>query len=472
MSRLCLVGVGLPAFVAGREHAGPGLRSAHFAVAAARAGHEVLLVCVLPETRALEPAFVHAPVASVGGLRAAAIRTVFAHEKGFPHSPLREQIEAFDPQALVGVTAYGASVALRIGLQVPMWADVFGDLMAEAQAKSLAAGSDACLVHFWSLLAPVLNRADRFSAVSTAQAHALVGQLGLCGRLSAATAGENFVRVIPCSAEPPSPELHGVGRFRLRGEVVPQDARIVLWSGGFNTWCDVDTFARGIELAMDADVSLHLVVTGGSIGGHDERTYERFRSLVERSRNVARVHLLGWIESDGLVGCYADADLGIIVERDLYERRHGSENRAVHWMAHGLPFATTALSEFGGYACAAGCAFAIEAGSPASLSETLGAVFAHPSALASASARCRELAGREFSYASAKPFLDWAASPIKAGDHGCERPLRPGLLSEPEALADVLEAYLAGLSLMELGRRSTRWLWRRVLGIGAYGAHG
>ena len=468
MTRVCLVAMGLPAFVAGRRHAGPGLRSAQFAVALARAGYQVTLFCVMPEGQPLPKDLDYA----VPFVRER-VHCRFVYEKQCRADGVGAQAASLEATALVGVTAYASSVALRLDLGVPMWADLFGDLMAEAQAKASACGDDSCLVHFWSLLSPVLTHADRFSAVSSAQADALVGQLGLCGRLSAATSGESMVAVLPCGAEvdaPRSEEDEGSADGRegseevgLRGRELPADAHILLWSGGFNTWCDIDTLTKGFACAAAADPRMHWVVTGGSIPGHEEASYRRFLHSKHLRNCADRVHCLGWVDSRLLATYYREADLGVVIERDLYERRFGSENRAVHWMAHGLPFVTTALSELGDLACENGAAFRVQPGSAKSLSQTLSYCFADEGRIRSAGVAARRLAEQRFDYSTTTaPLLEWVADPRRAGDFGRERVLRAGLLSEPETLADVLEAYLAGLGPAELGRRSSRWLWRRL----------
>lgn len=455
MSRVLAVAVGIPALVPARHHAGPGMRAAHFATALARAGHEVLLLCIQPEDAAL-PVSLEVEVA--GGT---APRCVFVRERQITDADVRGQMERFAPDALVGVTAYAASVATRLGTTLPMWADIFGDLMAEAQAKAVLVGNDAPLVHFWKLLGPVLERADRFSAVSGAQARALVGQLGLAGRLSAATAGERLVEVIPCAAEPRADD--GDGGRALRGEVVPADAFVVLWSGGFNTWCDVETLVEGVARAMRADPRVHLVATGAAIRGHDERTFERFRELVAGSRVAERFHLLGWVESSCLARVYSEADVGVHVERDLYERELGGENRVVEWLAHGVPCVTTARSELGRSLVRRGLALHATPGDPDALAATLLRALAERPALTTTATAGRAFARAHLGFdATAAPLVAWCGQPHRAADARGERALSVGLFSEPSAVVHLLEAYLASLSGRQLAFRSTRWLWRRM----------
>lgn len=462
MSRLLLVGVGCPSFLASRKHLGPGLRCGHFASVLARAGHDVLVIGVeVGEGASGNASDVQSTEVTVCGRT---VRCLMTDERGLTGSRIRDHVDAFAPQAVIGATAYGAALATRIVPNLPLWADVFGDLMAEAQAKAISHGSDLSVVRFWTTLRVVLERGDRFSAVSTAQASALVGQLGLAGRLGAATAGQDLVSVIPCAAEVAEvaalpAESQSVGP---RGKLVDDDAFIVLWSGSFNTWCDIDTLLEGLERAMRERPRIHFVATGGAVKGHDERTAARFMDRVAAGPLRHRFHLCGWVEDSALPAYYRDADVGICIERDLYERRLGSENRVVQWLVNGLPAVTTARSELGETVVGAGAGFDCPIADPAALANRLVELCDDPAMVRTAAKRCLELSGRFAYEPTARPLLEWASEPVRAGDAAGRRPLSIGLLSRPGEMTELLEAYLSELSFGQIGYRSARWLWRRL----------
>ena len=70
--------------------------------------------------------------------------------------------------------------------------------MAEAQAKMEASRQEGNHpLAYARLLSQLLVRGDRFSAVSERQRLALLGQLGLVGRLTAETVGYELVSNIP-----------------------------------------------------------------------------------------------------------------------------------------------------------------------------------------------------------------------------------------------------------------------------------
>lgn len=485
MSRVLVIGMGVPGFVPARRHAGPGLRAAHFASALAGEGHDVLLLAVLDRNEQAPWAAV-APLAAwdAANDRARAIVVEYLREDDLLSASTRRRIDAFAPDAVVGVTVYAASLAARLHLDAPLWADVFGDIMAEAQAKAARTASDWSIVHFWTLLRGVLEAADRFSAVSVAQAHALVGQLGLAGRLSMRTAGEELVATIPCAVEAP----HEAGdRDAARRDLgLAADEFVLLVSGGVNTWCDVETLVGGVAAAMQAEPRLRVLVTGGAIPGHDEASHAALMAGLQaldaakqraaatvpapvshvadgREPGAGRLLALGWIDSTRLAAVYAASDLALHIERPLYERRLGAENRVVEWLAHGLPVVTTAASETGRELVDAGIAFACRGGDAADLARAILQALHQPHTLAEAAARGRRWAAVERGYTrTAEPLLRWCAAPQPARDRDGARLVRLGLLSHPETSVEMLEAYVAALPVREIARRGLRWIMRRA----------
>jgi glycosyltransferase involved in cell wall biosynthesis len=435
---------------------GPGLRLGHLATALAREGCELLVLAVHNGS-----SFSQAPATVLEGaqqIEGRTVRTIDTAESQLSSAAVASRIRAFAPDALVGVTTLGASLACRLRLDLPLWADMFGDCMAEAQAKAFVHGHDAALARFWTTLAPVLHHADRFSAVSEAQADALVGQLGLAGRLTAGNVGVSLVHVVPCAAEEPD----GVASD-VRDRLVQRDAFVVGWSGSFNTWCDVATLVAGLEIAMARDPRLVFLATGGVVEGHDVATYERFATLVDASPWRDRFKLMGWVEPGMAEACMRATDVGVVVEHDLYERRFGSENRVVHWMARAIPCVTTARSELGRRLVDGGLAYGVRPANPQALADTLARAAAEPEKLRAMGDACARYCKQNFNCTTtAGELVAWCRQPLRASDSGARRVVKLGSFAEPQAMAQMLEAYLDELHLREVAFRGLRWLWRRL----------
>jgi len=457
VTRVCIITAGVPSVLEAHQHHGAGLRTTHFLRALLQAECEVLVVAILPRGH---DALDRLPgSAEVGGRPFALLATT---ERGLIDGELTSKIEDFGADAFVGVSAMAAATACEVVGDSPFWADVFGDLMAEAQAKAAVYESDASLARFWSLLARALDRADRFSAVSARQGDALVGQLGILGRLSKATVGEDLVHVIPCAAEPvQAPAESALDELRRSANLT--DAFVAVCNGSFNTWCDVDTLYEGLAEAMARCPRLHFVATGGAVAGHDDKTYDRFRKLIADGENRDRFHLEGWVPASRLPLFYGVAGVALNIERPCYERRLGSENRVVEWLAAGVPVVTTACSEQGIELARAGVVERVAAGDARGLAAKLLALEADADRRSHLSTAGQAYARAHLGYASsAAALVDWARAPKRAGDAASPRVLRVGLVSEPQAMVALLEAYVAELGTVELLRRGVRWLWRRA----------
>jgi glycosyltransferase involved in cell wall biosynthesis len=439
------------------RHHGAGLRTIHLVSALVEGGCDVLVVVVLADD---DSGAVGLPESLV--LCGREVSLIETTEAGMATVELVRSVQSFAPDAFVGITAMGAALACELVGDTPFWADVFGDLMAEAQAKAAVYDNDTALARFWGLLVRTLSRADRLSAVSARQADALVGQLGVAGRLSKATSGEALVHVVPCAAQ----EVGSIGQAdvgMLRRRLGLEGAQVILWSGSFNTWCDVDTLFDAVTIVMQRCPQVHFVATGGAVAGHDERTYERFRRRVDADDLAPRFHLEGWVQSSQLPVYYALADVAVNVEIASYERRLGSENRVVEWLAAGVPVVTTAESEQGERLAAAGIVEAVAAGDADAISARLVELLSDADRLRSMSEISTGYARDYLGFvATAAPLVDWARSPTRSADAATDQVIRIGLVSEPKTMVALLEAYVGELGTAELLRRGARWFWRRL----------
>ncbi len=325
-------------------------------------------------------------------------------------------IDAFDPACLVGASARPSGRAVEVANGRPVWVDLFGDPMAEAQARAARCSEGDQLTAYRDLVATLVENGDAFSVVSHRQHDAALGQLGLLGRLNRRTAGHELVHVIPCGIDGGGSPPDNDGPSDRGSSPVPDDALVVLWSGGFNTWCDVDTLVRGVEEAMKTEPSLHLVVTGGAIAGHDDDSWREWVQSVEASAFGDRIHLLGSLPTAELKWWIDRADLGLITEKVLHERELGSSGRVVAWLEAGLPFVATAQSELVQLCIEADAAFPYTPGDAHSLASTLESVCRERDGLAGAGERAQALASTFDVTATTAPLVRWVDQAQPAPD--------------------------------------------------------
>ncbi|MBN1424690.1 hypothetical protein JXA88_09040 [Candidatus Fermentibacteria bacterium] len=403
-----VLGMGpLPGQESDKTHA-PGIRTAQFVRGLIAGGHDVSLA-----VRTHTEAGIAADAAAPSDLPVANYQS-FSDEEFMTGDTLRRVIGQWAPRALVAVTFLPSFRAAKIAGDFPVWMDLFGEPLAEGQAKAALLGDDEVIQPYYDMLMPILQRGDRFSAVSRAQANALEGQLALAGRMSRRTAYYRTVHTIPCALDP---TVSRASTNPLRGTLVPEDAFVVLWSGGFNTWCDVDTLYLGIEKAMSHNDKIHFVSTGGALGEQDSSTYAHFANLVDRSTCKARYHLEGWIPYSRLGDYYGLADVAVNSDRSLLEVRLGTKTRFMEWIACHIPIITSRLSELSRDLERTKGALGFAPGDGEALATHLLWAAANPEGLTTISSRAHQFAtSRLTAESTVHSTSQWARRPRRAPD--------------------------------------------------------
>ncbi len=455
-----------------RMNYAPGTRTWQFARPLATAGHAV---CVVGSR--IPGAYGEDLTAVVELTRAGVV--IYTLPRAAFEAPrvLPGLIEAFAPDVVVGASALPSRRAAELAGERPVWIDLFGDPMAEAQAKAVVDGAATAPLRddsvtfaplrgdsvtsaplrgdsvtsaplrgdsvtsaplrgdgvtfaplrddlaYFHLMWTLLERGDAFAAVSGRQHHAVIGQLGFFGRLNRATQGLELVHTVPCAL------WQGPGSVAGRSAEPPADVAaddfVVLWSGGFNTWCDVDTLFQALEQAMAVNPAIRFVSTGGEIAGHDEDSYRRFIALVEASELRSRFVLKGRLPAAEADRYLARADLGVVTERPVYERFLGSSARMVNWLGRGLPFVCAEVSELGTTLAAGGFALTYAPGDAGALARRIVAAAADPDRLRRLGERGRKFARRQYSFErTTRPLREWVERAERLPDAGVPQ-LRP-----------------------------------------------
>ncbi len=254
---------------------------------------------------------------------------------------LRDLRHEFAPDVVVSAGPFMPMVGgARAAGDEPLWIDVPGDPMSEAQLRAHRSGQTEPIHRYRQVLSLAVGRGDHFSVISADQRKVLIGALGLTGRLTASVVGQELVDVVRPSVEglyrdcpPESPPGLVPG--------IAADDFAVLFCGGFNTWLDAETLLGGVLKAMDRDPHVHWVSTGGSLAGHHEGGYTWFRRRAERSPHVDRFHFLGWVPARHLDAVYEASDLALNMDTPCYEAEFGSRTRLLDAVERGLAVAAT-----------------------------------------------------------------------------------------------------------------------------------
>ncbi len=361
----------------------------------------------------------------------------------------------FKPDCVVGCTFYPSYMAskllnslkneekdnindraadkIRCTNSVPFWADLFGHVMAEAQARAYVDGDDQCLFHYWNSEYNITTSADVFSCVSSRQKYALIGELGAIGRLNKYTSGYDFANVIPCGI-PQTDYRHT--KNVIRGKYgIKEDDFVVLWTGGYNTWTDVDTLFKGLISAMERNSRIKFVSTGGEIPEQDLKTYPYFLSMIDGSSYRSRFIMKGWIPGEDVPNYYLEADAGINIDRDIYEVQLGSKNRILDWFRAGLCVLSSNVCELTDIIEKEKIGYTFKPNDYTDLSEKLIYMADHGDEVKKTASAGKEYALLNFNFDKTTMQLQkWAEEPIFSPDRGKERKLFP---SREEALVNL-----------------------------------
>ncbi|MBN1880190.1 glycosyltransferase [bacterium] len=323
----------------------------------------------------------------------------------------------FEPDCIVGATIFPSYMATQLITDRPIWADLFGHVMAEAQTKSQVFRDNYYISQLWRQEESILDRADVLSVVSNPQSYATIGELGTRFRLNRATTGYQFTRVIPCSMnenlplDPPSEPV-------LRGVLVPRDAFIILWSGGYNTWTDVNTLFEALERVFQRFPQVYFVSTGGEIASHDELTYKHFLNRIEGSEFRNRFVMRGWIPFNEVPACVQESDIGINIDLFSYEGILGSRNRLMDWMQMRLPIVTSELCELSRVIRQEALGSTFQPEDTEGLVSVITEAIHNPEFIKSNAERAFVYCDSHFSVsATTKPLIEWVRNPLRAPDH-------------------------------------------------------
>lgn len=423
MAKIFLLGTG-PLLEAGaRVMSGQCLRTWHFAAPLLEAGHQVRLMTVpIPGATRDE---VDPPVeqATYQGHRYQKLLSNAEHR-------VLELIraEALRADAVVGVNAWPAFLAARAleGARVPFWADLNGWTMAEGQIRAATLGHDRDYGHFWRTEVRTLLVADFFSTVSQRQADALYGELATLGLLTHDTFAEEIAGAVPNAVYPDYVKLERTTAIPsvLQGRVGPLDS-VILWSGGFNSWTDVDLVTEALGRALSEEPTLHFVSTGGPVIGHDEETHRRFEERARERLPAERWHPLGWVDFEDVLALHAFATVGINVDGRNTETRFGARNRLTNMLGAGLPVVTTMGTEVAEWIERNHAGEVVPQGDATALAGALVRSARDRELWQERAVQARTAALHDFAAANTlRGFLSWAANPRRRP--GRDAPPEPG----------------------------------------------
>jgi len=386
---------------------GPGIRTWQFTEPLLKQNHHIQLICLKPKGLSIKVIPPKHPNLEYREI---------TQDQFLELGKVKRLEKAFNPDCIVSAaTTLSAYVAVQLNPQKPVWIDQYGDVMSEAQMKSNVDQTHSPVMDYWRYEKLALDMGDCFSAVSSRNRYSLLGQLGSRGRLNSETVGYEFVYEIPCGIGDRkfSPPRNVLAQYGVdRGDFV------VLWSGGYNTWADLETLFKGLEHAMTQVPNLHFVSTGGGIPHHSEKGYDWFKARIEKSKFKERYHLLGWIPHHDLESIYQESHIAVNCDRFCYEAILGSRNRILNWLKAGLPIVSTNLTELTQTLQENGLIHSYAVGNPEALASCLVELYKKRHQIQDLAEERKSFVKKHYSFdVTTRPLQEWVKNPSKAPDH-------------------------------------------------------
>ncbi|MEA3304981.1 MAG: hypothetical protein U9Q15_04605 [Patescibacteria group bacterium] len=109
---------------------------------------------------------------------------------------LQRKLDSKNYNAIISINTHPSFIASKLKRTCPLWSDLNGWVMGEAQAQAGAWNDDSMLPKLWQMEQAIIQSADHFSTVSLPQKYALIGELASIGRLNSKTNNYEFAHVI------------------------------------------------------------------------------------------------------------------------------------------------------------------------------------------------------------------------------------------------------------------------------------
>jgi glycosyltransferase involved in cell wall biosynthesis len=344
------------------------------------------------------------------------------HTISFTHLRWNKKLQnihnLFDPNCILAINYDACLITTKLLTDKPIWMDIYGDPLTIIQAACYRKKSNRGYPTSIKFTKEVLRKGDIFSVCSTPQAHALVGELALTGRLNYQCFGYQFTRVIlPGALSDTSYQMYKQNREIIFPKGINQDNFVVLWCGGYNTWMDVDTLFTGVERAMATDPHIRYLSIGANSYKANDNTYVRFQNLVSQSRYRDRFIMLGWRPWEEISNYYHMSDIGLNIDSLHYETIYGTRTRLLEMISAGLPIVTTLGTELSYIMKEKGLALTFDPGGWQDLGDHILRLAWNPEMCKDMRKKALNCTANELSFATTTaPVRSWVNEPQKAPD--------------------------------------------------------
>ena len=176
-------------------------------------------------------------------------------------------------------------------------------------------------------------------------------------------------------AEPPQPGARPV----MRGTLVPQRARVLLWGGGIWDWLDAPTAIRAVARLPDDVVLVFQGVKRPALLERDEHAAGAAAIALARELGLEGTRVVfnhDWVPYEERGAWLLEADLGVSAHPAHLETRFAYHTRIADYLWAGLPVVTSAGDVLGDHVEAAGLGRAVPPGDDAAFAAACASLLA------------------------------------------------------------------------------------------------
>lgn len=352
-----------------------------------------------------------------------------------------------DPAIPTAVDLYDPVLIENIGLQ-PINAD---------GARSFAG--------YLAGVVPILKRGDYFFCANERQKYYYLGVLNTLGRINPLTYGERILEIVPFGVDhQPAVKTKTV----MRGSLVAEDAKVILWFSGIYPWFDAYTLVEAMPRVIKAEPKAKLVVLGG-VHPRGHAPDSEFRRTKSRAQELDLLdkHILfvDWQPYADRANWYFESDLAVTTHKPSLETELSHRTRVIDFLWGGLPAITSKGDAVGGLLEQRGCGVTVPVEDPEALASTIIDILGDDEKREQMSAAAHALSSSELTWpAVIEPLADFCAAPKIAADR------RDPALSELLQAVDTFEEHARLLDKQPIQNRNALDMVRAVYRDGGMSA--
>ncbi|MEM2121951.1 MAG: glycosyltransferase, partial [Candidatus Woesearchaeota archaeon] len=185
----------------------------------------------------------------------------------------------------------------------------------------------------------ILKHGDLYLVASERQRYYYMGLLTSLGIINPKTYFHDFIKIVPYGVPDKEPEYKGPV---IKGVVVPENKRIIIWPSGIMPWFDAETPIKAMKIISKKYSDVVLVFVGAfSKRSSKSLTYKGFKKAEKLAKKLGllnkNVFFTDWLPYDKRESIYFEAEFGISTYKKGYENDLAFRTRVTDMLYGRIP---------------------------------------------------------------------------------------------------------------------------------------